>query len=165
MKELELKVKIRTKDLWQFSMYHTNGGVMGVFNVLFTAAALFLLITQWGTLSSGYRVLLVACVLMFPVIQPLMLFQKAARQAKAPAVQGMMTLCFSGSGLTVMQGEQKAEFTWEQIGRVDKQPTMLVIYMDRVHAYLVPKDQTEAQQEELLALLREYLPKERRRRI
>ena len=51
------------------------------------------------------------------------------------------------------------------MGRMDKMPSMIVLYMDRVHAYLLPKSVTGDQEEALCKMAREHLPKERRRKI
>lgn len=163
--ELRFEVKLGVKELWQFSMYHSNGGVMGGVNVLFTLAALYLIITRWGVLGISYRLLLVVCVLMFTVWQPLLLYNKARKQAKSPAVQAPMLLTFGENGLKVEQGDQTAEFSWDQMGRVDRMPTMVILYMDRIHAYLLPKAELAGREEEFYKLVREHLPKARRRRI
>ena len=44
-------VTLNAAELWKFSMYHANKGYLGVFNVLFTIAAVYLLITQWAVVS------------------------------------------------------------------------------------------------------------------
>ena len=44
-------ITLDAKELWKFSMYHANKGYLGVFNVLFTIAAVYLLITQWAVVS------------------------------------------------------------------------------------------------------------------
>lgn len=164
-KELRFEVKLGVKELWQFSMYHANAGMLGMVNVLFTLAALFLIVTRWGSLTVPYRLLLVVCALMFTVWQPLLLYNKARKQAKAPAVKEPMILTFGEEGLKVEQNEQEAVFTWEQMGRLDRMPTMVILYMDRVHAYLLPKSVMGAQEETFYELVRARLSKERRRRI
>lgn len=164
-KELRFEVKLGVKDLWQFSMYHANAGMLGIVNVLFTLAALFLIVTRWGTLTTPYRALLVVCALMFTVWQPLLLYNKARKQAKGPAVKEPMILTFGEEGLRVTQNEQEAVFSWEQMGRLDKMPTMVILYMDRVHAYLLPKSVMGEQEEPFYEMVRAHLPKERRRRI
>ncbi len=163
--ELQFELKLTVKDLWTFSMYHDNAGFRGIFNLLFTAAALFLLVFKWGSLPVSSRLLLVLCVLLFTVWQPLLVYIKARRQAKAPVIRDVMTLTFGEEGLTVEQSGQTAEFTWDQMGRMDKMPSMIVLYMDRVHAYLLPKSVTGDQEEALCKMAREHLPKERRRKI
>lgn len=164
-KELCFEVKLDVKDLWQFSMYHANAGMLGIVNLLFTLAALFLIVTRWGMLTTPYRALLVVCALMFTVWQPLLLYHKARKQAKATAVKEPMILVFGEEGLKVEQNGQEALFAWDQMGRLDKMPTMVILYMDRVHAYLLPKSVMGNREEEFYEMVREYLPKERRRRI
>ena len=57
-------VTLNAGELWKFSMYHANRGYLGIFNGLFTIAALYLLVTQWAVVSGPYRMLLILCVLM-----------------------------------------------------------------------------------------------------
>lgn len=164
-KELKFEVRLTARDLWGFSMYHANHGFQGAFNVIFTLAALFLLIFRWSTLTMSYRGLLAVCILLFAVWQPLILYYKARKQAKAPVVQDLMTLTFREAGLTVEQNGQNVEFTWEQMGRMDRFPNMIVLYMDRVHAYLLPKRVLGDQEEALCEMAREHLKKEQLRKI
>lgn len=164
-KGLCFEVRLGVKDLWQFSMYHANAGMLGIVNLLFTLAAVFLIVTRWGILTMPYRALLVVCALMFTVWQPLLLYNKARKQAKFSAVKEPMMLAFGEEGLKVEQNGQEALFTWDQMGRLDKMPTMVILYMDRVHAYLLPKSVMGDREEAFYELVRAYLPKERRRRI
>ena len=163
--DLRFTVDLTAKDLWQFSMYHSNSGFMGIFNVLFTLGCLYLLISGWGTLSIPYRAVLAVGALMFTVWQPFLLYRKACRQAKGPAVKEPMTLGFDEEGLVVEQNGQTAEFSWEQMARMDRLPKMAVIYMDRVHAYLLPSRVMGGDGERLYELARTHLPKERRRKF
>lgn len=163
--QLRYEIKLTAKDFWKFSMYHSNGGVMGVFNLLFTLAALFALVTRFATLSVAYRGLLAVCVLMFTVWQPFLLYLKARKQANLPAMQQGMLLIFSEQGLHITQGEQTVEYAWEDMGRLDKIPSMVILYMDRVHAYLIPEVALGDTKEEFYEMVRSQLPKEKRRRI
>lgn len=164
-KDLRFEINLTAKDLWQFSMYHANGGAMGIVNVLFTLAALFLIVTRWGMVTTPYRILLIICALMFTVWQPLLLYYKACRQAKAPVIREKMILGFGEQGIHVEQNGQEVDFTWEQVGRIDKMPTMVIVYMDRVHAYLLPKVIMGSREQSLYKMVSENLPRERRRRI
>ena len=46
-KTVDVTLRITAKDLWMFSMYHANAGFMGMFNLIFSLAALYLLIFRW----------------------------------------------------------------------------------------------------------------------
>lgn len=160
-----LEVKLTAKDLWKFSMYHSNKGGLGAFNLIFSAAALFLLITTWKSNTVMYRALLVICALMFTVWQPALLYLKAAKQAKSPVIKNPMGLSFSREGIVVTQGTERLELVWENIGRAEAIRGMVIVYMDKVHAYLIPDAVSGDKKEALLSLFREALPPERRKRI
>lgn len=162
---LRFEVRLTAKELWAFSMYHANGGFRGIFNLLFSLAALFLLVFRWRTLMMPNRLLLVVCVLLFTVWQPILLYTKARRQAKAPVIRDPMSLTFDEKGLRVEQNEQTVEFAWDQMGRMDRMPSMIVLYMDRIHAYLLPRAALGEQEDALCEMARTHLPKERRRKI
>lgn len=160
-KKITFQILVNAKDLWQFSMYHVNRGAQGVFNLIFTAAVLIVLITGWKGFPDSQRLALLICALIFTVLQPLMMYYKAKHQARRPEMEKPMILQFGNDGLTVRQQEQEAVFAWEQIGRVDKKPTMTIIYVDRIHAYLIPKEFYDGKEDDFFQLLRTYMPKER----
>lgn len=108
---------------------------------------------------------LAVCALIFTVWQPFLLWMKAAKQAKRPAVKNPMRLRFDDETLTVSQEENAADFTWEQMGRLDAKPSMYILYMDRFHAYLIPKKALGDQEEAFRELVTVHLPKEKRRKI
>lgn len=160
-----IEVKLTAKDLWKFSMYHSYQGLQGLFNIIFSAAAVFLLITTWNSNSTPYRVLLVICALMFTVWQPGMLYLKAVRQAKTPMIQNPMTLSFDEEGILVSQGKENLPIAWENVGKVDRGKDMMILYMDRVHAYLLPDSIMGEKKADIRGLMKEKLPPERRKRI
>ena len=153
-------VRLDAKELWKFSMYHSNRGFLGIFNLLFTVAAIYLLITQWASVSAAYRLLLVVCALMFTVWQPASLYLKAMRQAKSPMVKDPMILSFGESGLTIEQRGEKAQVPWEGLSLVAESKSQFIIYRDRIHAFLLPKSVVggKEQEEKLKELVREKMP-------
>ncbi len=163
--EFRFTIDLNAKDYWLFSLHHSNSGFLGIFNLLFTLVSLFVLVIRWSSLTVPYRLLLVVCVLMFTVWQPMLLYRKASRQAKVMASKPPMKLTFSDEGLLVKQEGQKVEFTWDQMGRMDQGIKMVVLYMDRVHAYLIPDRAMGDQKEAFYEMARRHLPKTRRRRL
>lgn len=155
---IRFKVQLTAKDLWRFSLYHANKGMMGVFNGIFTAASVFLLVTRWTTLESNYRVMLIICALMFTVWQPATLYYKAMKQSKRPEVKEPMELVFAEDGAEVFQDGKNMNVPWDQIAKVVKTRSMVVVYLDRVHAYLITNEQMGDQKEAFLAMVREHVP-------
>ena len=134
---LVLDIKLTANDLWRFSLYHSYRGFQGVFSFLFSVAALYVLIATWTTATLSYRILIIVCALMFTVWQPFVLYMKAARQAKRSAIHDGMTLSFSVEGIVVTQGQEKLELLWQDVMMVKRVGKLLIIYMDRIHAYLI----------------------------
>lgn len=158
-------IQMEPKDLWKFSMYHSNKGYLGIFNVLFTLASLYLLVTKWSDTSGAYRLLLLVCVMMFTVWQPGILFLKALKQAGNERLKAAMDMVFGREGFTVAQGEQSMEVTWDQVARAVRIPGIYILYMSSVRAYLLPDQILGNEKVAFAEFLREVLPKERRKRI
>lgn len=159
------KIHLTAKDLWKFSLYHSNKGYLGIFNLIFSIAAVFLLITKWGELDQAYRMLLLVCALMFTVIQPIILYTKAQKQARMPAVKEPIELFFSKEKVEITQAGQTGEMKWDQIWKVERMPGMLIFYMDRIHAYLIPQSALENQEEGFFSMIRENMPAGRHKHI
>ena len=162
---IRFRIQITAKDLWMFSMYHSNKGYLGVFNLFFTLASLWILVTRWSDVTVAYRILLLICVLMFTVWQPALLYMKAAKQAKTKAVKEPMDMTCSKEGILIEQAGQSQEITWDQIVKVEQVRGLLIIYMGRVHAYLIPEQAAAVCRDQLLELIRANLPVERRKKI
>lgn len=158
-------IQVEAKDLWKFSMYHSNKGYLGVFNLLFTLASLYLLVTKWSDTGAAYRLMLFACVTMFTVWQPGILFLKALKQAGTKRLKMAMDMAFDKKGFTVTQGEQSMEVTWEQVTRVARISGIYILYMSSVRAYLLTDQVLGDERERFASFLREVLPKERLKRV
>lgn len=161
----QFHIQVTARDLWKFSMYHSNKGYLGVFNVLFTLASLYLLVTQWNETGVAYRLLLAVCVMMFTVWQPGILFLKSIKQAGNERLKSAMDMTFTREGFTISQGEQSMDVTWDQVTRVTRIRGEYIVYMSSVRAYLLSDETLGEQKEAFAAFLKEVLPKERLKRV
>lgn len=158
---IRFRVHMTANDLWRFSMYHANKGYLGIFNVIFTLAALFLLCFMGAQMLLPQRFLLVVCALMFTVWQPMLLWTKARKQASGKGMREPIDMIFSDGGIRVEQGGESQELGWDGVRKVKRIPGEIIIYTDRIHAYLLPEAAVGGQREELVKLLHEKLPKEK----
>lgn len=158
-------IQMQAKDLWKFSMYHANKGYLGVFNVLFTLASLYLLVTKWSETGTAYRLLLLVCVMMFTVWQPGILFLKALKQAGNDRLKVAMDMVFDKKGFTVSQGDQSMEVPWDEVTKAARIPGIYILYMSSIRAYLIPDQVLGEEREAFAAFLRDVLPKVRLKRV
>lgn len=164
-KELRFHVRMTVNDLWRFSMYHANRSYMGVFNLLFTVTPIYLLFFQGENLLLPQRFLLVLCACMFSVIQPSMLLLKARRQAMSKSVREPLDITFREEGLLIEQSGEQLKLEWDRVSQVKRIPGELIVYTDRIHAYLLPDRAVDDRKQELTDYLKKYLPKERCKRL
>ena len=161
----EFKAEMNERNLWYFSLHHANRGFLGIFNVLFSLAALYLLITTWNENELPYRILLIVCVLLFTVYQPLQLRLKAKKQASLAVMKEPIYMTFPREGFTVRQLDQEQTLAWNQVVRVEGTKNLMIFYMDRVHAFLLPAEAMGAEREAFTNMVREVLPKAQRKRV
>ena len=79
MNKIKIDMQLNAKDIWLFSMYHSNRGFLLIFNVLFTIVMYYYMITSWNTIDIPRKILFLALANMFLIIQPAMLYLKSAK--------------------------------------------------------------------------------------
>lgn len=158
---MKFEINLDAADLWRFSMYHANRGLQGIFNLLFTCAAVLCLIFARDVLTGGYIALLVLCALIFSVWQPLLLYVKSKKQAKTEGIRETLYLEFTDDIVKVSQADRQQEFLWDRISKIVRTKHMIIIYTDRIHAYLLPAAAVGDRMEDFCGLVRRHLPKER----
>ena len=152
--KLKFNINLNTKDLWLFSMYHSNKGLQGIFNVVFTVLWLYLLIAQYSELTFARKVLYLVFVMMFSVIQPMLLYLKSANQARSKAIKGGFLLGISDEGLQISKEEASGIFKWEDIFKIIYYPNLIIIYIDVRRAYLIPKRYWKEDKDKLFEILK-----------
>lgn len=133
-------------DLWQLSMYYIYGSMAGVCNLIFTMAVFALTAARWEVSGNGLRLLLIFGCLLFPVIQPLLVYGKARKQAGHMSQD--TSIEFDSRGIHVRVGEESSDTGWEKVKRISKKPTMIIVFSDTVHGFILTNRVLGKQREE-----------------
>lgn len=131
----QYKYETRAMDLWQLSMYATYRSIVGLINIIFTIAMIILTVTYWSQVNGYLKVLLLLGILLFTVIQPLLVYQRAKKQLAGRPRD--MEIGFDDQGVHVRTGEEKSTLKWKKIRGVTKNPTMLIIYSSTTHGFIL----------------------------
>ena len=140
--KFDYKYKLDKKDIWLSSIYYTIFSVNGIFNVLFTLAAwiagIYLLISgKHSILTDMQKILIVFCMILFPVISPILIWLKiSAKEKKSPQKEVLIQVNDEGIGITIEN--KKGNILWEQVFGVKKRPTLLLFMMDTLHGFIIP---------------------------
>ena len=162
---MKFSVKMTAKDLFEFSMYNSYSGAMGIFNVIFTVGALALLAVTWGWVSVYQKILLVFCALIFTVIQPALLYFKSKKQAEMIGFSTPVNITLSDEKILVEQAGVEGELEWGQIWKAVRIRTMYILKVGPSHAYLIPNASLEGREQELKKLLKKNLPEKKTKGI
>ena len=153
----EYTYRVKTSDLWQASMYYSYSSYMGVVNAVFIVSVIVLIYSRWNVSSDIARAVMVFLLLLFTVIQPAVIWRRAA--AMLGGEDRMVTLVFSQSGLTVETDGKSQQKAWGDIRGVVKKPTILIIYVDDGNGYILRNSVLGKTKEELYDLVKKNIYK------
>ena len=155
MNKIKIDMQLNAKDIWLFSMYHSNRGFLLIFNVLFTAVMYYYMITSWNKIDTPRKILFLVLANMFLLIQPAMLYLKSAKQARSEAIRAGLSLEMNDEGIVVSSKGESVDFKWESGFRSRIVPGIIIIYVDAVRGYLLPDRYTKENKEKIVAVLKE----------
>lgn len=159
---LEFDIKLTPRDMYRFNMYQTYSGVHGWLSVL-AAVLLFAMAGRtYGEVKGMYTgfYIIFGCVLLFYL--PFTLYVRSKHSIAASEVlQGSLHYTVGEDGFVVSQGEANAELKWEQIYRMVATKHNVLVYSNRIHAYVIPRAQLKETYGALAALATAKLPKHR----
>lgn len=136
--EYKFIYQTKAKDLWQLSIYQIYTSILGICNLVFTVAMILLAVKFFNQISEFPKaVLLFACV-WFPILHPFSLYIQA--RSKIKTVKENINILFNESGVHVNIEDRYADIKWTEIKQVTVRPTLLIIYSDPMHGYVLSND-------------------------
>lgn len=133
--EYNYRYRVKPSDLWQFHMYYAYSSYLCIINIICIISSTALLIELWDRSPGWFRGVLLLFFSLFTVIQPLSIYSRARKQALA--VSDEIELTFNDAGLTVSVNGKSEKKRWDQIIQITIKPTMVVIYTDMEHGYII----------------------------
>ena len=122
------------RDLWQLSMYYIYGSLAGLCNIIFSVAAFALGFSRWDQAQGIVRCLIVLGCCLFTVIQPLMIYAKAKKQAAGIAQDTQVSI--DDNGLYIRVGDDTSQLPWKSVKRISRKPAMIIIFSDTTHRFI-----------------------------
>lgn len=160
MKDIEIDIELNTKELYTFSMRHAYVSVSGVCGLIISLGSLAICAVTFNRSDWTTNFALIVIGLLFTVVQPVMLFVKSAKQIrKNKSINEPLHYKFSHNGITVEQGEQKAEVHWYEVRKRVQTSKALYLYMSPVRAFIFPKEQCEEEFGSIVSLVKAMMEK------
>lgn len=151
----EFEVNMTVKDMYDFNIYHNYHNISGLAGLVFGVVALFISVYSYGDVSISYTLMMAFFGLLFTIITPGRIMLKSAQQMKlTPMFKKPLKYTVSDENITIEQDDQKVEIPWDDVYRVKDTGKSIVVYITSVRAYIFPKRDVGAQEENLTAVLK-----------
>lgn len=132
--------KMTFGDLYNFLLNNYYRGFAGFVGLMISILAIAGMVTYWGKMMLYQYVIFGFLALSFPVINPVMLAWKAFKQLNlTPSYKKPLTYEVRSRGITVSQGEIHQTTKWSYIRRIMMTGKVLVLYTNRLNAFVIPK--------------------------
>ncbi|MCR4989675.1 MAG: YcxB family protein [Lachnospiraceae bacterium] len=149
--KLDLDIKIRPKDLYDYMLYHTYTGLSGIIGTvcgIFMAAVYFM----------GYQIWYLIGGLIILFYLPVSLFMRSRKQYLAnPAFKEPLHYKFDETGMSVSQGDSIESIEWDRMVKAVSTPGSIVLYTSRVNGSIFPKRELNDQKEALIKMISTHM--------
>jgi len=133
--EYKYRYKVEASDLWQFRMYYAYSSYLCIINIICIISSIALLVELWDNSPGWFRGILIVFFMLFTVIQPSSIYLRAKKEVKA--YNDEIELHFNDEGLSVTVNGESQHKKWNEILQITIKPTMIVVYTDREHGYIL----------------------------
>lgn len=133
--EYQYEYRAMPSDLWQIQMYYTYSSYLAIINIIFIVSSVILLFELWATSPWWLRILLILFFSLFTVIQPFSVYIRARKMLKDN--HEVLRLTFTDAGIEVSADGQTQFKNWNQLQGVVFKPTLVAIYTDKNHGYIL----------------------------
>lgn len=160
----EFDVTLSIRDMYRFSMYHTYTGTQGILSIIIAALACLTAFRTRGTVEPVYTILYTVFGVVFIVYIPVSLYLRTKKQLlTSEALSQPLHYAVDEEGIHTSQNGDSADLPWEQVYKMIATKHNVLVYSNRVNAFVIPRDQIAEQYMALWELAKKYLPKYRYR--
>ncbi len=161
--KVTLDIKVDAKDLFRFNMMQAYRGMQGVLSIILPILVFAYAVTTYGEVSIGSTLVYVGLGIVFLIYVPISLWLRVNKTVKDEnnALSKSLHYDFEEDGIRVSVGEESVEFKWENIFQMKTSGSLVLVYTNRINAYILPLSQVGDKYDELSKLAHAKLEKYR----
>lgn len=157
---LEFDVKMTTKDLYKYNMRNAYTSMQGILSIICSALVVFVFIWKFDSLTLLYKALFVVLAFAFLAYIPISLYIRSKQiVATTDVFKEPLTFIFEDEAINlkspVATEDDETILPWEDIYRVVRTKSLILIYTNRVSAYIIPREQIADKEEEIITTLKD----------
>lgn len=161
--KVELDIKITANDLFKFNIRQAYKGLQGFLSILLPVLLFAYGVNSIGKVDIIYTVVYFALGLVFLVYVPFSLWKRANKVVNDTnnALSKTLHYEFREDAIAVSVESESVEFKWENIFMMKTLGNLLLVFTNRINAYILPLEQVGENYSELSKLAHEKLEKYR----
>jgi len=161
--KVSFDIKLDAKDLYKFNIAQAYKGMQGFLSILLPVLVFAYAVTSYGSVSLGSTLVYVGLGIMFLVYVPISLWLRVKKLVNDPnnALSKSIHYDFEEEVIRVSVEEENVEFMWENIFQMKETSNLVLVYTNRINAYILPKEQLGEQYNGLSELAHKKLEKYR----
>ncbi len=140
MDNIKFSTKISERDLYRFNLHHIYTSSQGIISVALFVLLIAVWIMRFSVLSTIYKIFYPLVAVIFLLYIPFSLKMRAKAQVQQEVFRHPLTYEFADSGIIITSpaSEEPAELPWEYIYKISTWKDYLLIYSNRINAYIIP---------------------------
>lgn len=139
---IEFDAAITEKDMYRFNLYHAYHGFQGICATMVGIWVLIMAVITFGKVEIMYTLMYIVFGIIFLVYVPASLYLRSKKQIQSSEIlKRPLRYKIDDAGIHVSQGEETADLEWKQIYKMVSTKSSLLVYSNRVNAYVIPGKQ------------------------
>lgn len=156
---IKFDIKLTSEDMYRFNMYHAYTSMQGILSLILGifVIAVIAFSGDFHDFVSAAPYLLIAVIFFLYI--PITLRLRSKRQIRmSPVLKDTLHFEMNDEGITVRSvgEEEAATLPWEYIYKAVTTKHNLLIYSNRVNAYVIPKGQVSQQLPQIYEALKAH---------
>lgn len=161
--KVTLDIKVDAKDLFRFNMLQAYRGIQGILSIILPILVFAYAVTTYGEVSIGSTLVYIGLGILFLVYVPISLWLRVNKIVRDEnnALSKILHYEFEEDVIRVSVADESVEFKWENIFQMKTSGKLLLVYTNRINAYILPLSQVGEKYEALSQLAHSKLEKYR----
>ena len=161
--KVTLDIKLNAKDLYKFNMKQAYSGMQGTLSIILPVLLFVNAVSSYGKVEIGTTLLYAGLGILFLIYVPISLWLRVNKVVKDEnnALSKTLHFEFEEDVIRVSVGEESVEFKWENIFQMKTSGGLLLVYTNRINAYILPLSQVGEKYDALSKLAHSKLEKYR----
>lgn len=159
MSNIRFSTKIKEEDLYKYNLHHTYTSNQGILSVILFVLLIAVWILRFQQLSLVYRVMYPAVAVVFLLYIPVSLKLRVKNQMLQDVFQHPLTYELTETGIVISSPttDEPAELPWEYVYKISNWKEYLLVYSNRVNAYIIPMSDIEDQYADIKEFIKNHV--------